>query len=108
MCNEEEYNDMEKLEGHLCQPIMPWLKKRGIEGKFGWNAKTACKPEREKEVRKIREALKKCNERIWKKAMKKREAKGGAMKTLKEELLTTSVRRAVLEAKAELIWKQEE
>jgi hypothetical protein len=96
---------MEKLEGHVCQPITPWLEKKGIEGGFGWNAKTPCRPDKEREVRKIREELVKCNVRIWNKVMKgKKVYRRKGMKTLSEEMRDSFVRKEVFEKRVDLVW----
>jgi hypothetical protein len=109
VCHLAEYADMDKMEGHVCQPITPWLARRGIAGGYGWNAKTPCKPDRRLEVEKIREELMKCNARIWKKVMKGRtvaKTKGGTI--LKEEMKESFIRKIVFEERVKAVWDQNE
>ena len=99
---------MERLEGHICQPLTPWLKEQGIGGGAGWNAKTACKPNVEEELVKIREAMHVCNERIWRKLLRTKLEAGVGIDVVAGEFLNVAVRRILLEAKVKRIWERNE
>ena len=62
---------MKKLEGHIFQPITPWLEEKGISTGGGWNMKCGCVPEEGKQIGQISKALDDCNARILKRVLRK-------------------------------------
>ena len=62
---------MAKLEGHVFQPMTPWLEQQGIKAGGGWNVKSGCVPEEEKQVQQISKVLGDCNGKILKRVVKR-------------------------------------
>jgi hypothetical protein len=94
------------LEGHICQPITPWLAAQGVGGGVGWNAKTACRPSVGRELEKVVEALDTCNQRIWRKILRKKVENGMRLEVVAGEVLVVKVRQAVLQEKIKSVWER--
>ena len=107
-CQRVEYAGMERVEGHICQPIMPWLEAQGVGGGAGWNAKTACRPSVGRELEKVVEAIDTCNQRIWRKILRKKVEDGMRIDVVAKEVLLVKVREAVLQEKIKLVWERNE
>ena len=53
-CQNPAHKDCARVENHVCQPLMGWLeRRRGQPWSAGWNAKSRCVPNLEKELDKI-------------------------------------------------------
>lgn len=58
---------MDKLEGHVLQPLTPWLRKQGLVMPNAWDGKSRCKPDIGIQEKKVNKTFEEVYDRIpWK------------------------------------------
>ncbi len=97
---------MQKLDGHVFQPLTPWLGTMGISGGTQWTARSGVEPDFERIRGKLGDSVEKCHMAIFRK-VEKEQARFGASEGIEVEelrsLVSGKVRR---DAVIRVVWEQ--
>jgi hypothetical protein len=97
---------MRKLNGHIFQPLTPWLAKQGVTIPQGWNLKSANIPECNDQIKMVEENVEKCQLRILKKITKNQKKYGASEGVVVAELQKTARMKITRTMKIQIAWNR--